>query len=126
MNKIFGYAANINGQDVAVAVSKTGEPIVVMSCPPQRAQFELGMEQGSTKCHDRYSNFFKGEAWNAEFVSAANIETNLGLQRAFKRSKKRYEDNFEATKNKFAEKSANDEYRKSHRLGVPEVEVEDE
>jgi hypothetical protein len=126
MNKVFGYATTMNGVELAVAIAKTGETLVVMPSTSQQAAVRLGMAQESVECHERYDTFFQGEPWEATFVEAADIEGHLGLQRAFKRANKRDDDSLEATKAKFAAKNSDPDYKKKHKFGVPSVEVEDE
>lgn len=126
MNKIFGYAAVVNGEQVAVAITKTGTTLVIISCAPEQAEIKLGMAQGSTENHSRYKAHFRGEAWSTEFIDGAQIEGHLGLQRAFKKENKRQDDKFEAVRQRLANKNPNQAERRKQKFGVSVVDVADE
>lgn len=126
MNKIFGYAITRNGEQLAVAIAKDGKTIALVPSAPEQAAFALGMMEGSTQQHDKYNAYFRGEEWSAEFVDTAQAEGHLGLQRAFKKAAKQYDDAFEATKAKLAAKDPNQANRKKARFGIMMTDVADE
>lgn len=126
-NKIIGYPAVLNGEEVAVAITQTGVVLAVVPSTPEQAEFKLGMRGPDNKnCHDKYNTFFKNEEWETVFVDKFSIEGHLPLQRAFKKANKKQDDLFETTRQKLMSKNPNQKERKMQRFGAKVVEVEDE